>query len=161
MDRRILPSILRIFLRKTIFLAYFNIRPKLTLLYILRSVKKVNEICKAAELKFSIRNLLRLSLDFQLLIEFVSHAKRNKIDLVQRVQNDVHFLEWDRADLIDDQLPDFPKLTFSSYKGAEGFFISKGLFSLGSPPTHLRRFSLFRFSHEKDFQKFLAQVLKV
>jgi len=160
-DRKILPAILRGFLRRTLFLAYFNIKPKLKSLFFFGNIKEIHNACKAAKLKISIRNKLRLSIDLDLLLDFISEANKNDIELMQRFQTGLHFLEWDRGDLVDDRLVDFPKLTISSFQGAEGFYISKGLYSLGSPPTRLPRFSGFRFTHEADFQKLLDQILKI
>jgi hypothetical protein len=157
---RIKPLSLRLLVRKLVFRLYSLLKPAFSLLiFYLVSVKRVSQICNRAEIKIRKKTKVTLALEFQTLDFFIQEAHKMGVELKQRTQGDLYFLEWAGADYPGDKLVEFPKLTFSAFHDEEGFFISKGLYSNGNPPFRLKRFSTFKDTNPTEFDKFLRQTL--
>jgi len=154
------PLYLRLLVRKAAFRLYAFLKSGNGRIdFYTASWKRVSQICDKAEIKIWIRTKILLTLEFRTLDTFVQEARTVGVELKQRISGNLYFLEWAGADYFGDQLEEFPKLTFSAFQGEEGFFISKGLYSNGSPPYRFKRFSIFKDSNPVKFEKFLNQVL--
>lgn len=158
---KIKPKVLRLILRKTFFYLFdkFKNNSRRVVFY-LRNLIQINAICKSTNLKVALPFRFILALDFEDFSRFIQHAHMNGILLVQRIENDVHFLEWNQSDFLGDKLTDFPKITFYSYREESGFYISRGLYSQGAPPQRLRNFSLFKKFSKITFDRFLKLALQ-